>query len=54
MAKEHKGMGFKAAASQIAKKEGVSKDRANAILASASRKNAASSGNKNLYKVKGK
>jgi len=33
-----KGMGFKAAQASIAKKEGVSSDRAGAILASAARK----------------
>lgn len=50
-----KGMGFKAAQSQIAKKEGVSKDRAGAILASAARKAspAAKKANPNLKKVKG-
>ena len=50
-----KGMGFKAAQKQIAKKEGVSKDRAGAILASAARKAspAAKKANPNLKKVKG-
>lgn len=51
--KTKKGMGFKAAASSIAKKQDVSKERASAILASASRKNAKTSSNKNLKKVKG-
>lgn len=49
-----KGMGFKAAQNQIAKKEGVSKDRAGAILA-ASTRNASKSAktkNPNLKKVK--
>ncbi len=51
-----KGMGFKAAQANIAKKEGVSKDRAGAILASATRKAspAAKKANPNLKKVKGK
>jgi len=49
-----KGMGFKKAAESIQKKEGVSKASANAILASASRKNASTSSNQNLKKVKGK
>jgi len=51
-----KGMGFKAAQAQIAKREGVSKDRAGAILASAARKAspAAKKANPNLKKVKGK
>lgn len=50
-----KGMGFKAAQKQIAKKEGVSQDRAGAILASAARKAspAAKKANPNLKKVKG-
>ena len=37
MSKSSKHPGFKAVASKIAKKEGVSKERASAILASASR-----------------
>lgn len=51
-----KGMGFKAAQASIAKKEGVSKDRAGAILAAATRKAspAAKKANPNLKKVKGK
>lgn len=48
-----KGEGFKAAQKSIQKKEGVSKKSAGAILASASRKNAGTSSNKNLKKVKG-
>ena len=48
-----KGEGFKAAQKSIQKKEGVSKKAAGAILASASRKNASTSSNKNLKKVKG-
>lgn len=52
--KEHKGMGFNAAAKNIQSKEGVSAKAAGAILASASRKNAGTSSNKNLGKVKGK
>lgn len=39
--------GFKAVASKIAKKEGVSKASANAILASSSRKASASAKRKN-------
>jgi hypothetical protein len=50
-----KGMGFKAAQTSIAKKSGVSKDRAGAILAASTRR--ASPGakrkNPNLLKVKG-
>lgn len=50
-----KGMGFKAAQASIAKKEGVSKDRAGAILAASSRgaSKAAKRANPNLKKVKG-
>jgi hypothetical protein len=49
-----KGMGFKTAQSKIAKKEGVSKKAAGAILASSSRKAspAAKKANPNLKKVK--
>ena len=47
-----KHVGFKAAANSISKKEGVSKKEASAILASASRKNAATSSNPRLKKVK--
>ena len=48
--------GFQAVQSKIAKEEGVSKDRAGAILASASRKAspAAKKSNPNLNKVRGK
>lgn len=53
MAKAKKGMGFKAAQMQIAKKNGISQDRAGAILASAARKAspAAKKANPNLKKV---
>ena len=49
-----KGMGFKAAQKSIEKKEGVSKDRAGAILASATRHASVSAkkANPNLKKVK--
>ena len=52
--KVKKGMGFKAAQEQIAKRQGISKDRAGAILASATRKAspAAKAKNPNLKKVK--
>jgi hypothetical protein len=54
--KTKKGMGFKAAQSQIAKKQGISKERAGAILAAGARKAsaAAKKKNPNLLKVKGK
>jgi len=54
MAKAKKGMGFKAAQSQIAKRQGISQKRAGAILASATRKAspAAKKRNPNLKKVK--
>jgi hypothetical protein len=52
--KSKKGMGFKSAQNSIAKKEGLSKEEAGAILAASTRK--ASSGakkkNPNLKKVK--
>ena len=50
-----KGMGFKAAQEQIAKKQGISMERAGAILASGARKAspAAKKANPNLLKVKG-
>lgn len=50
-----KGMGFKAAQNQIAKRQGVSKKQAGVILASATRKAspAAKRKNPNLKKVKG-
>jgi hypothetical protein len=55
MAKARKGMGFKAAQSQIAKKQGVSKKRAGAMLAASTRRAspAAKKKNPNLRKVKG-
>jgi hypothetical protein len=54
MAKSKKGIGFKAAQNQIAKKQGISKDRAGAILAAGTRKAspAAKKRNPNLKKVK--
>ena len=50
-----KGMGFRAAAESISKKEGVPMKNAGAILASATRKAspAAKKRNPNLKKVKG-
>ena len=56
MATVKKGMGFAAAAKNIAKKQGVSKESASAILASSTRKAspAAKKTNPNLKKVKGK
>ncbi len=55
-AKSKKGMGFKAAQKQIAKKQGISMERAGAILASGARKasTAAVRKNPNLKKVKGR
>jgi hypothetical protein len=52
--KSKKGMGFKAAQSSIAKKEGVSKKAAGAILASSTRNASmkAKKMNPNLKKVK--
>jgi len=52
--KSKKGMGFKAAQSQIAAKQGISKKRAGAILAASTRKAspAAKAKNPNLKKVK--
>jgi hypothetical protein len=52
-AKSKKGMGFKAAQKQIAAKQGISQDRAGAILASSTRKAspAAKKRNPNLKKV---
>jgi hypothetical protein len=49
-------MGFKAAQKSIAKKQGVSMERAGAILAAGARKAspAAKKANPNLKKVKGK
>ena len=54
MAKKHPG--FKAVADKIAKKEGVSKKEAGAMLASSTRKAspAAKKANPNLKNVKGK
>lgn len=54
MAKSHPG--FKAVQDKIAKKEGVSKESAGAILANATRKSSpkAKAANPNLKKVKGK
>ena len=53
--KAKKGMGFKAAQKQIAKKQGISEKRAGAILAAGARKAsaAAKKKNPNLKKVKG-
>ena len=53
--KAKKGMGFKTAQKSIAKKQGVSMERAGAILASGARKAsaAAKKKNPNLKKVKG-
>jgi hypothetical protein len=50
-----KGMGFAAASKQVAAKQGVSQDRAGAILAAGARKAspAAKKANPNLSKVKG-
>lgn len=55
-AKSKKGMGFKAAQQQIAQREGISQDRAGAILASAARNAspAAKRKNPNLKKVPAK
>jgi hypothetical protein len=54
--KAKKGMGFKAAQKQIAKKQGISMQSAGAILAVGARKasKAAKKKNPNLKKVKGK
>ena len=53
--KAKKGMGFKKAQSQIAKKQGISMERAGAILAAGARKASAAAKKKNptLLKVKG-
>lgn len=55
MAKSKAHPGFKAAQSQIAKREGISQERAGAILASAARKAspAAKRANPRLNRVKG-
>ncbi len=54
--KTKKGMGFKAAQKNIAKKQGIPMERAGAILAAGARKAspAAKKKNPNLKKVKGK
>jgi hypothetical protein len=54
--KAKKGIGFKAAQKQIAKKQGVSMESTGAILASGARKASAKAkkANPNLKKVKGK
>lgn len=54
MAKSKKHPGFKAEAAKIAKKQGVSKERANAILASSTRNASAKAKRKNpnLKRVK--
>lgn len=51
-----KGMGFKAAQSSIARKQGISKGRAGAILAAGARGASAKAkrANPNLKRVKGK
>jgi hypothetical protein len=56
MVKTKKGMGFKAAQKNIAKKQGIPMERAGAILAAGARKAspAAKKKNPNLKKVKGK
>ena len=53
--KSKKGMGFKAAQKQIAKKQGIPMERAGAILAAGARKASAAAKrrNPNLKKVKG-
>jgi hypothetical protein len=55
-AKEKKGMGFKAASKSVQEKEGVSKERANAIIAAGARKASAKAkkANPNLKKVAAK
>lgn len=54
--KTHQGMGFKAAADEIAKQKGISSERASSILARATRRAspAAKRANPNLKKVRGK
>lgn len=56
MAAKKKHPGFKKAQEEIAEKQGISKDRAGAILAAGARKAspAAKKANPNLKKVKGK
>lgn len=53
--KAKKGMGFKAAQKQIAKKQGIPMERAGAMLAAGARKASAAAKrrNPNLKKVKG-
>ena len=53
--KAKKGMGFKAAAASVAKKQGISKERASAIVASGARKASAKAvkANPRLKKVSG-
>ncbi len=54
MNKSKKHPGFKAAAQKIARKQGISKERASAILAASSRKAVAKgSSNPRLKRVKG-
>jgi hypothetical protein len=52
--KEHKGMGFRAAAVEVSKKEGIPEKNAAAIIAASARKAspAAVKRNPNLKKVK--
>ena len=54
--KEHKGMGFRAAAESVAKKGGYTEEKASAIIAAGARKAspAAKKRNPNLKKVAGK
>lgn len=56
MKKSTKHPGFKKVASKIAKKEGISKEKASAILAASSRRASSGAKKKNprLNKVKGK
>ena len=55
MAASKRGMGFKAAQSQIAKRQGISQERAGAILAAGARKASAKARKKNpnLLRVSG-
>jgi hypothetical protein len=56
MAEAKKGMGFAAAQKQISKKQGISSEKAGAILAAGARNasSAAKKANPNLAKVKGR
>ena len=56
MSMEKKGMGFRAAAASVMKKEGYSKEKAGAIIAAGARNASAKTKKKNpnLNKVKGK